>query len=74
MFSGPPIIVASIALVIGGAIAGAPIWWLVLNPLVALTVPPVVGRGLPAPLGGYVLTAGGSLGFAVFGLATMLIV
>lgn len=74
MFSGPPVIVASIALVIGGAIAGAPIWWMVLNPLVALTVPPVVGRALPAPLGGYVLTAGGSLGFAVFSLATMLIV
>ena len=74
MFSGPPVIVASIALVIGGAIAGAPIWWMVLNPLVTLTVPPVVGRALPAPLGGYILTAGGSLGFAVFGLATLLIV
>ena len=74
MFTGPPIVAASIALVVGGAIAGAPVWWLVLNPLVALTVPPVVGRAIPAPLGGYVLTAGGSLGFAVFGLVTMLIV
>lgn len=73
-FYFPATLLMSLALVVGGVIAGAPIWWLVLNPMLTLTVLPSVGKLLPRPIGGYLVTGGGSLGFALFALATMLAV
>ena len=74
MFTAPVGLIATAALVIGGILAGAPIWWIVFNPLVLQGLLLVTARALPAPIGGYVLTGGGSFSFAIFGLVTMLAV
>lgn len=65
-------IVMCSALLAAGVLGGAPVWWLVANPFVTQALLTTLARFVPAPLGGYLLTGGGSLGFAVFAAVTMI--
>jgi hypothetical protein len=67
-------LITYIALLAGGIMSKAPWWWLVASPIVLQPAFLFVARFAPAPVGGYLLTGAGSLGFTVFALATMLAV
>lgn len=60
------------ALLAGGVLSSAPCWWLVASPLLLQPAFSFGARFAPAPIGGYLLTGAGSLGFTVFALVTML--
>ncbi|MEM1428527.1 MAG: hypothetical protein AAGG09_03610 [Pseudomonadota bacterium] len=62
------------ALLAGGLWSGAPWWWLAASPIVLQPAFSFAARLAPAPVGGYLLTGAGSLGFTAFALVTMLAV
>ena len=62
------------ALLAGGILSSAPWWWLAASPIVLQPAFSFAARFAPAPVGGYLLTGAGSLGFTVFALVTMLAV
>lgn len=64
--------VMCLALLAAGVLGGAPLWWLIANPFVTQALLTTLARFVPAPLGGYLLTGGGSLGFSVFAAVTMI--
>ena len=67
-------LITYIALLAGGILSAAPWWWLAASPLLLQPAFSFAARFAPAPIGGYLLTSAGSLGFAVFALVTMLAV
>ena len=67
-------LVTYIALLAGGILSAAPWWWLAASPIVLQPAFSFAARFAPAPVGGYLLTGAGSLGFTVFALVTMLAV
>ncbi len=72
LFLNPVALVTSIAIFIAGIIGGAPVFWLVANPMLLTVLFSAIARYTPAPFGGYLLTGAGSLVFALFTIATML--
>lgn len=67
-------LVTYIALLAGGVLSSAPWWWLAASPILLQPAFSFAARFAPAPIGGYVLTGAGSLGFTAFALVTMLAV
>lgn len=72
LFLNPVALVTSISIFIAGVIGGAPVFWLVANPMLLTVLFSVIARYLPAPFGGYLLTGAGSLVFALFTYVTMI--
>ena len=62
------------ALLAGGILTSAPWWWLAASPILLQPAFSFAARFAPAPVGGYLLTGAGSLGFTAFALVTMLAV
>ena len=62
------------ALLAGGIMSAAPWWWLAASPILLQPAFSFAARFAPAPVGGYLLTGAGSLGFTAFALVTMLAV
>ena len=67
-------LVTYLALLAGGLMSAAPWWWLLASPFLLQPAFFFAARFAPAPVGGYLLTGAGSLGFTVFALITMLAV
>ena len=67
-------LITYIALLAGGILSSAPWWWLAASPIILQPAFSVAARFAPAPIGGYLLTGAGSLGFTAFALVTMLAV
>ena len=67
-------LITYIALLAGGILSSAPWWWLAANPILLQPAFSFAARFAPAPVGGYLLTGAGSLGFTAFAFVTMLAV
>ncbi|MEM7331401.1 MAG: hypothetical protein AAF490_04845 [Chloroflexota bacterium] len=73
-FLMPISLIMALGLIVGGILGGAPIWWIVFNPFVITILILLISRAAPAPIGGYLLPGGFSLGWTLFCLVTMLAV
>lgn len=67
-------LITYLALLAGGILSAAPWWWLAASPILLQPAFSFAARFAPAPIGGYLLTGAGSLGFTAFALVTMLAV